>query len=250
MSSTSKTVSAVSRDPFDFLDAPAGDWLQAMESEHSYHESDNFEVSDPLMSAELMDESPEALCALMATSVEEVGPAELEKPEESNPGMSKDINLVDCLNDKELGACCKKLRDMTVVSNCIVKSQNKMYKPYTKRVLTFESIDAEIARQDQEVQEACLKKNLLWVFLAKDITAWAGEYPYVQALVANGNVLLQPRIYRSSEQYIKVIDALATDVLKAKKLLLEQELDLKLSEKHFFKQAGLKRAADMLLGSI
>ena len=56
-------------------------------------------------------------------------------------------------------------------------------------------------------------------------------------------MLLQPRIYRSSEQYIKVIDALATDVLKVKKLLLEQELDLKLSEKHFFKQAGLKRAA-------
>ena len=235
MSSTSRTVLAVSRDPFEFLEAPAGDWLNEIESEHSYHESDNFEVSDPLMSVELMDESPEALCALMATSVAEDVPTGLQEPEESNPGMSTDINKVDCLNDNEVSACCKKLRDMSVVSNYIVKSQNKMYKPYTKRVLTFESIDAEIARQDQEIQEACLKKNLRWVFLAKDITAWAGEFPYVQALVANGNVLLQPRIYRSSEQCIKVIDALATDVLKAKKLLLEQELDLKLSEKHFFK---------------
>ena len=200
----------MSRDPFEFLEGPAGDWLNEVESEHSYHESDNFEVSDPLMSVELMDEEPEALCALMATSVAEAGPTEPEEIAEINPGMSKGMKLIDCINDNELSACCKKLRDMTVVSNCIVKSQNKMYKPYTKSVLTFESIHAEMARQDQEVQEACLKKNLRWVFLAKDITAWAGDYPYVQALVANGNVLLQPRIYRSSEQYIKVVDALAT----------------------------------------
>ena len=216
MSSMSKTMSGVSRDPFAFADASPGDWLPALESEHSYHESDNFEVSDPLLEAELMDESPAALCALMATSVEEVGPAELTIPEEINPGMSKGMIIVDEKHEKELSACCKKLRDMTVVPSCVVRSQNKLYKPYTKQVLTFESIDAEIARQDQEVQEACLKKNLLWVFLAKDVTAWAGEYPYVQALVANGNVLLQPRIYRSSEQYIKVMDTLATDVHKAK----------------------------------
>ena len=65
----------------------------------------------------------------------------------------------------------------------------------------------------------------------------------MQSLVANGNVLLQPRIFRSSEQYQRVMDELATDVLKAKKLLLEQELDLKEHEKHFFKMASLKRAA-------
>ena len=33
-----------------------------------------------------------------------------------------------------------------------------------------------------------------------------------------------------------------TDVLKAKKLLLEQELDLKEHEHHYFKMASLKRA--------
>ena len=39
------------------------------------------------------------------------------------------------------------------------------------------------------------------------------------------------------------MDELATDVLKAKRLLLEQELDLKEHERHFFKMASLKRAA-------
>ena len=132
---------------------------------------------------------------------------------------------------------------MTVVSNCFKESQNKVYKPYVKQVLTFASIDAEIARQDQEVQEACFKKNLKWVSLAKDVTVWAGEYPFVQAMVANANILLQPRVYRSSDQYIKVMDELAMDVLKAKRLLMEQEIDLKQDERHFFKMAGLKRAA-------
>lgn len=55
-------------DPFDFTDAPPGDWLPALESSHSYNEDDNYEVSDPLMDAELSDEAPGALCALMATS--------------------------------------------------------------------------------------------------------------------------------------------------------------------------------------
>ena len=62
-------------------------------------------------------------------------------------------------------------------------------------------------------------------------------------MVANANVLLQPRVYRSSDQYTKVMDELAMDVLKAKRLLMEQEIDLKQDERHFFKMAGLKRAA-------
>ena len=49
MSSTSQALSAASRDPFDFTDAPAGDWLPALESEYSYHESDVYEHSDPLI---------------------------------------------------------------------------------------------------------------------------------------------------------------------------------------------------------
>ena len=36
---------------------------------------------------------------------------------------------------------------------------------------------------------------------------------------------------------------MTTDVLKAKKLLIEQEIDLKAQEAHHFKSAGLKRSA-------
>ena len=49
---------------------------------------------------------------------------------------------------------CKQLRDMTVVSNVVGTPQSKMYKLYTKQTLTLKSIDAEIALQDMEVQEA------------------------------------------------------------------------------------------------
>ena len=235
-------MSGVSRDPFEFLNGPTGDWLPPLNSEQSYNE-DDFEVSDPLMSVDLSRETPEVLCALMATSAEGVVHAELVTDAESVPGMSEDMLRVARKGELELEFVCKELQKMTVVPTKIDKTQSKMYQPYSKQTLTFKSIDAEIALQDLEVQNACLQTNLQWVFLNKDITAWAGDYPYVQSLVANGNILLQPRIYRSSEQYQRVMEDLATDVLKAKRLLLEQELDLKQDEKHFFKMAGLKRAA-------
>ena len=53
-----------------------------------------------------------------------------------------------------LSMVCKQLRDMTVVSNVVGTPQSKMYKLYTKQTLTLKSIDAEIALQDMEVQEA------------------------------------------------------------------------------------------------
>jgi hypothetical protein len=243
MSSNSEALSTASRDPFDFTDAPPGDWLPALESEYSYHESDVYEHSDPLMEVEILDETPAALCALMATSAAEEEPTQNVEIPELNPGMSKDVFKLDKKPEIDIGVCCKQLRDMTVVSDCFTESQQPKYKPYVKQMLTFASIDAELARQDQEVQEACLKKNLKWTFLAKDVTVWAGEYPYVQAMVANANILLQPRVYRSSGQYTKVMDELAMDVLKAKRLLMEQEIDLKQDERHFTKMAGLKRAA-------
>ena len=94
MSSASQEMSGLSRDPFDFLDAPPRDWLPALDSDQSYNE-DDFEVSDPLMDAELSDEAPEVLCALKATSVAEVVPAEIATDAESNQGMSKDVLNVE-----------------------------------------------------------------------------------------------------------------------------------------------------------
>ena len=116
MSSTTATASAVSRDPFDFTNAPAKDWLPAIKSEHSYHESLDYEISDPLLQAELADESQSALCALMATSVAGEGTTEAVSPLQINTGTSKDTFIFEKGNKLEIAACCKELQELSVVS--------------------------------------------------------------------------------------------------------------------------------------
>ena len=110
-------MSGVSTDPFEFLNGPTGDWLPALNSEHSYNEDDDFEVSDPLMNAELSEEAPEVLCALMATSAEEVVQAELATDAESVPGMSKDMLKVARKGELELEFVCKKVAKHDGCSN-------------------------------------------------------------------------------------------------------------------------------------
>ena len=81
-----------------------------------------------------------------------------------------------------------------------------------------------------------------WVYHSKDIMPWANEFPFVKALITNSDVFLQPKIFRTSRQYTEAMDKLPIDILKAKRLLLEQEMDVRQQEAHHFKTMGLKRA--------
>ena len=224
----------------DFPNPPT-DWLIPTDSVQTYSEGGDYEVSEMSMSKELSEGSPSAICALMATDQQE---AESAQPiDENSAGMSKDKNserasvISACVN-----SVCEKLHNLSVLPVAFTAFAAKS--PATQnQTLTFAAIDAEIKRQDMAVQEDCLNRNLRWVFHAKDIAPWSQEYPFVQALVADTNMLLQPRVYRSSEQYTRTMERITTDVLKAKKLLIEQEIDLKAQEAHHFKSAGLKRAA-------
>ena len=81
-----------------------------------------------------------------------------------------------------------------------------------------------------------------WVYHSKDILPWANSFPFVKALVEHSNVFLQPKIFRTSRQYTEAMDELTIDILKAKRLKLEQEIDVRQQEVHHFKTMGLKRA--------
>ena len=80
-----------------------------------------------------------------------------------------------------------------------------------------------------------------WVYHSEDIMPWANTFPFVKALITHSNVFLQPKVFRTSQQYTKAVDEMANDILKAKRLLLEQETDVMQQEVHHFKSMSLKR---------
>ena len=108
---------AVVLDPFDFPDAPPGDWSHAMDSEHSYTEGGNaYTLSDPLVELELSDaEPPVALCALIPASVFKDEPVQIAEATEESPGLSKDKNSVYIRKDFSMEVVSKKLHKRSVV---------------------------------------------------------------------------------------------------------------------------------------
>ena len=55
-------------------------------------------------------------------------------------------------------------------------------------------------------------------------------------------MFLQPKVFRTSQQYAEAMDEMAIDILIAKRLPLEQEMDVMQQEVHHFKSMSLKSA--------
>ena len=71
------------------FDEPLGGWLHPLESNHSYDEGNEYEVSETSMEEDSRLSIPNALCSLTATQVgEEAAPAVVK-----SPGALKDMKL-------------------------------------------------------------------------------------------------------------------------------------------------------------
>lgn len=232
----SRTPTHDDNDPFG--EPPSG-WLHPLESDHSYNEGEEFEVSEAPMEEDSELSIPEALCALAATEQEvqqSVVPLVYEAP-----GTFKDVKK----KSYSLAVLSAEMRNLTVSNshaNVNANSTCTIAAHEAEKVAKDVKIRAEIMEQDKKIQEVCIQRNMEWVYHSKDILPWANEFPFIKALVTSSDILLQPKVFRTSQQYTDAMDGMALDILKAKRLLLSQEMDVMQQEVHHFKAMGLKRA--------
>ena len=73
----------------------------------------------------------------------------------------------------------------------------------------FVTIDADINHQNAVIRQKRLNRRMGWVFRAKDVTPCASKFPHNPLLIAHSNVLLQPTMYGTRQQYTYALKHIA-----------------------------------------
>ena len=229
------------------------DYLREGESEHDYTEGDEELFSDmpPVQEFSGLG-SPMLVCTADATMVEEdeatsVGvipsvdkPSVITFPGKDKPGMSRDKS--ETPKSYSLAVISAQMRACTIRPRPLSPGLKERIEEAERNLhLTDAWMNAEILKQDMEVRKVCVASNLEWVYLAQELMPWAGSQACMDILMEQCDVLLQPRIFRSSPQYAKAMELLRCEILKAKKLLLEREIELNDGERIHLEKAGMQR---------